>query len=139
MTFKTGESGNPKGRSKGTGHKQRLFNDLVSPHQEDLFTKAIELALDGNEAMLRLFLERLLPAKPQDNAIELNFVSSDISNTNFVLEYGIQILNSLANGQLTPQQAKIIMSSMEIQRKNIETADLVARLEAVEKVLQQRK
>jgi len=36
------------------------------PHKTALLDKAIELALNGNESMLRLFLERMLPAKPHD-------------------------------------------------------------------------
>ena len=71
MTFKTGSSGNLKGRPQGSGHRQQLFNALVEPHKEALLDTGINLALSGNENMLRLFLERMLPSKPSDNTIEL--------------------------------------------------------------------
>lgn len=55
MTFQTGISGNLSGRPRGTGTRQQLFNALVEPHKEALFKVAIDMALKGNEAMLRLF------------------------------------------------------------------------------------
>jgi hypothetical protein len=56
MTFKSGISGNPKGRPHGTGMRQKLFNNLVEPKSEELINKAIQLALEGNEAMLTYIL-----------------------------------------------------------------------------------
>lgn len=73
MTFKTGESGNPNGRPHGSGYRQKLFNTLVAPHKEKLFETGINLALAGNEVMLRLFLERMLPAKPIQESIAIEF------------------------------------------------------------------
>ncbi len=69
MAFKQGISGNPNGRPKGSGHRLQLFNELVLPHEGELIHKAIQLALAGNEIMLRLFLDRLLPAKPKDEIV----------------------------------------------------------------------
>ena len=63
MTFQTGISGNPNGRPRGTGTRQQIFSALVEPHRDALFRVAINMALKGNEAMLRLFLERMLPAQ----------------------------------------------------------------------------
>ena len=61
MTFQAGVVANPNGRPKGAGHRQQVFN--AQPHKEAIFKKAIDLALDGNETMLKLFLERTLPTK----------------------------------------------------------------------------
>jgi hypothetical protein len=54
MTFQTGTSGNPGGRPRGTGTRQQVFSALVEPHREALFEVAIDMALKGNEAMLRV-------------------------------------------------------------------------------------
>ena len=69
MPFKKGESGNPNGRPQGIKDRRTLFAEILDDHKIDLISKAVELALSGNEQMLRLLLDRLLPAKPKDNAI----------------------------------------------------------------------
>ncbi|KTD04168.1 DUF5681 domain-containing protein [Legionella feeleii] len=61
MTFKTGQSGNPKGRSKGTLNKRTEFAKLLDPYGGALVAKAIELALGGDVTALRLCIERLIP------------------------------------------------------------------------------
>lgn len=81
MTFQTGISGNPQGRPRGTGSRQQIFNMLVEPHRDALINTAINLALDGNEAMLRLFLDRILPAKPTSEPINVE-LAQDISKAN---------------------------------------------------------
>lgn len=139
MAFRQGESGNPQGRPKGSGYRQKLFNSIVEPQKKALFETAINLALEGNEAMLRLFLERMLPARPVDDTIALDLPESDIRKAESVLIYGEKILNSVSQGTLTPQQAKTLMGAIEIQRKNIETAELVDRMAAIEKTLKLRK
>lgn len=138
MTFKSGCSGNVNGRPRGTGYRQQLFNTLVAPHKDELFAKGISLALAGNEAMLRLFLERMMPAKPVDEHVILD-IPSDLKNASNILEYGETALRGIANGTLTPQQAKIIMATIEGQRKNIEISEIEARVAAMEQVLNQRK
>lgn len=139
MTFKHGESGNPGGRPKGTGYRQQLFNSLVDPHKEALFDTAIKLALEGNENMLRLFLERMLPSRPVDDTIYLDFPESDIKKADTLIAYGENILIDVFRGVLTPHQAKTVMAALEIQRKHIETSELVDRVSAVEKILKVRK
>ena len=137
MTFKTGSSGNLKGRPQGSGHRQQLFNALVEPHKGALFDTGISLALSGNENMLRLFLERMLPSKPSDNTIELE-IPVELKTAHSLLEYGENTLKAVSQGELTPQEAKTMMASIEIQRKNVETSEIVDRVAAIEGILKQR-
>lgn len=138
MTFKRNESGNPDGRPKGTGYRQQLFKALVEPHQEALLQKGINLALAGNEAMLRLFLERMLPSKPNDDTITVN-MPNDLKTAQGLLECGQSTLVALSQGMLTPQQTKMVMGAIEAQRKNVETSEIVERVAAIERTLKQRK
>ena len=79
MPFLPGASGNDKGRPPNSGHRQKLFNSFVLPHREQLIGRAIEMALEGNEAMLKLFLERMLPVKPIDDPIEINLPNKSLT------------------------------------------------------------
>lgn len=61
MTFKTGQSGNPMGRVKGSVNKRTQLAKLLEPHAEALIARMIALALDGDVMALRLCIERLIP------------------------------------------------------------------------------
>ena len=69
-TFKKGKSGNPKGRPKGVSDKRNRLLQLLEPNIEKLLDKAVELALSGDQAMLRLLLERVLPTKAKEETEE---------------------------------------------------------------------
>lgn len=141
MTFQKGEKwqGNSTGRPAGTGHRQQLFKILVEPHKEALFDTAIKLALSGNEGMLRLFLERMLPPKPADDTVILGLPNGNIKKADTLLICGENILKAVSQCDITPQQAKTLMSALETQRKHIETCELVDRVTAIEKILIERK
>lgn len=116
MTFKPGESGNSLGRPRGTGHRQQLFNDHVMPYKTELLNKAIELALNGNEAMLRLFLERMLPARPHAEPLLLE-LPDDLTKNEMLLGIGEIILRGIASQDITPNQGKVILNLVEEQRR----------------------
>src|SRR3990167_11176557 len=69
--FEKGQSGNPSGRPKGSTDRRRLFREMIEPHREDLINTAVDMAKKGNEAMIKLLLDRLLPAKPKDETLQL--------------------------------------------------------------------
>lgn len=127
MTFKQGISGNPAGRRAGSGHRQKLFNNLVIPHKEQLVETAIDLALKGNEAMLRLFLERMLPAKPKDEPI-----ASVGSLEGALVAQGEKILMCLTAGELTISEGMALLNAISIQNKLIVTDEMIKRIEQLE-------
>lgn len=139
MKFQTGLSGNPSGRKPGTGHRQQLFNSLVEPHKNALFETAIKLALNGNESMLRLFLERMLPAKPVDDVITVEMPMTDVSKASVLPFWGEAVLLAVSKGDITPDQGNAMMAVIDAQRKNIETSELTLRLTEIERTLKQRK
>lgn len=75
--FAVGKSGNPAGRPRGSRNATTLAAvALLDGEAERLTRAAIELALAGDIAALRLCLERLIPVRRE--AIDLN-VSENVS------------------------------------------------------------
>ena len=68
-SFKKGVSGNPNGRPKGARTKSVELRKAIeqeamkemSTAMPDLIKKALEMAQDGNENMLRFCIERFVP------------------------------------------------------------------------------
>lgn len=141
MPFKKGDAwqGNKNGRPTNSGHRQQLFNALVEPHREALFKKAVDLALlEGNEAMLRLLLERMLPARPVDEAVTV-MAPEGSNEVETVAALGNAILKNISVGTITPREGNTLMACVEAQRKNVETLELSQRVSEIERTLKQRR
>lgn len=67
-TFVKGVSGNPKGRTKGSRNNITLrrleteesLRDFVAPHAKAILRKAIAMAIDGDQQMLKLLLDKMM-------------------------------------------------------------------------------
>jgi hypothetical protein len=130
MTFKPGQSGNPKGRPQGSKHKATIAaQTLLDGEAQALTKKAVELAKAGNVLALRLCLERLIPTR-KDQPITLKLPKiegvADIPN---VLE---AILKAVASGEITPGEGQSLAAMLEAYRKGVELADIEARVTALE-------
>jgi hypothetical protein len=124
MPFQPGISGNLNGRPKGAGSRQQVFNALVEPHKEALFQKAIDLALDGNEAMLRLFLDRMLPAKPTDEPIQIAMPAGDFSSTETINQLGSETMRAVTAGEITPEEASRIATLLKAHQDTYQLVEL---------------
>jgi hypothetical protein len=118
MTFKAGKSGNENGRPKGTGYRQQIFNILVESHREELFSCALKLALSGNENMLRLFLERMLPPKPKSDAISFSLSVESLVEKSSVL------MQKLSEGEINVSDAETLMRTIYMESKIYEADEL---------------
>ena len=128
MTFQKGESGNPSGRPKGRVDRRTLFRNMIEPYSDELIGKAVSMALEGNEQMLRLILDRMLPAKPRSEPVD----DIELRGDN-LLEDGREIIRKVTNGNLTVDTAQQLMHILEAQKKmveHIETKSLVDNLSA---------
>ncbi len=129
--FQTGEVHNPLGRPKGTGHRQKVFNHLVLPYRENLIQKAISMAMEGDQQMLKLFLERILPSKPVDEPIQLKLTSGAITLDSFK-EIGENALHSLERGENTPEQVKALFDILKSYTECIAFHDLANKAKELE-------
>ncbi len=122
MAFVKGKSGNAKGRPKGIIDKRTEYRKLFQSKAPELIEKAIEMALEGDSASMRLCMERIAPAiKAQDLPITL----PDLDTPESLPSKGDIILKALGSGQLTPGEASTILTSLANQAKLIETDDLL--------------
>jgi hypothetical protein len=95
MPFKTGQSGNPAGKPKGTKDKRTELRELLKPHAPELVAKVVQMAKDGDAAALRICIDRLIPPiKAVEEPIELEGLDGTLS------EQGQAILRAMGEGKL---------------------------------------
>lgn len=126
MPFKPGESGNIAGRPKGSKDRRTIFREMIEPQKGVLIKKAIDLALSGNESMLKLLLDRLLPTRPKDDLVEIDSLEGSLTAK------GNKIIDLIVARELSPLEAKTLLDTLTAQAKLIETDELVKRIEKLE-------
>ncbi|WP_010598679.1 DUF5681 domain-containing protein [Rickettsiella massiliensis] len=114
MKYQPGQSGNPKGKPKGVLNKKTRWLKLLESHADELVEQAIELAKSGDTNTLRFCLERIIP-KAKDSSINLK-LPQELDQPKALLEIGNAILRSLAEQEITPDQAKFLMSVLTAYR-----------------------
>ncbi|MBL6948938.1 MAG: hypothetical protein ISR51_09720 [Rhodospirillales bacterium] len=92
--------------------------------------KAIEKALEGDMAAIRLCLERILPAV-KSRPIEIDLPPVETAQ-DIEAAHGA-VIAAMARGEITPDDAGTIASVLEAKRRAIETVELEARLSELEK------
>lgn len=131
MAFKKGESGNKAGRPKGALNQTTiLVQNLMAKDAAAISKKVIQSAKDGDLVAARLILERICPPV-KDYPIQIKL--PQIKTMAGILEAFTVINESISNGELTPNQAKIVGDILEMHRKALETDDLEKRIEELEK------
>jgi hypothetical protein len=121
--------GNP-GKPKGTRHKAtQAALALLEGEAEALTRKAVEMALAGDGAALRLCLDRIAP--PRRDA-PVTFALPPMQSAADAAQAAGAVLDAVADGDLTPIEAAQIMGLVETYRRTLETCDLEARVAALE-------
>jgi hypothetical protein len=133
--FQKGRSGNPGGRPKGSRNATTLALETLLDGQATALTqKAIDLALTGDMAALRLCLDRVLPPR-KDRPV--TFTLPPIESTQDAATTVSAVLTAVAAGDVTPADAGEISKLIETYVRAFETAELVERLERLERTTSQ--
>lgn len=133
--FQEGQSGNPAGRPKGARNRTTLAMEaLLQGEAEALTRKAVEMALEGDGAAMRLCLERLYPAR-KDNPV--TFDLPPIDTTADLPKASAKLLEAVSTGEVTPAEAADIARAIDAHAKTIEVRDLQERIERLEQRDQQ--
>lgn len=128
--FQAGQSGNPRGKTRGTRNRTTLaLEKLLDGEAQALTRTAIELAKGGDTVALRMCLDRLMPVR-KDRPITFDLpaveTAADATKATAALMWGV------ATGEITPSEAGELAKVVDSHMKAITTTDLDARLSALE-------
>ena len=125
-TFANGNAGRPKGaRNKAT----QAVLALLEGEGEALTRKAIEMALAGDGAALRLCLDRIAPPRKD---IPVTFPLPRMTTAQDAAQAAGGVLEAVADGEITPAEAVQIMALIDAFRRLLEVSELETRIAALE-------
>ena len=125
-TFAAGNPGKPNGaRNRAT----KAVQDLLDKDSEALTEKAVEMALGGDTAALRLCLERIAPAR-KDTPVSFDLPPMETAQDAAAAAQAV--LRAVSEGDITPLEGASVMALVEGYRKTLETTELEARISQLE-------
>jgi hypothetical protein len=128
--WKPGQSGNPKGRPRGSRNRVTLVAlAAMEEGAEAIARKVVGLAKEGDMSAARLVLERLVPPA-KERPIFLALPSTETATG--IAEAQHAILQAVAAGDLLPGEGTALAGIVEARRKAVETLELEARISALE-------
>ena len=131
--FPKGQSGNPAGKPKGTRNATTLALEALLDGQASALTqKAINLALAGDMAALRLCLDRILPPR-KDSPVAFDL--PEMKTLNDTVSAMGAIVKAVGDGDLTPTEAAELTKMVQAFAKIIETAELEERVRKLEEAI----
>jgi Family of unknown function (DUF5681) len=131
MPFEKGESGNPAGRPRGSRNRTALLmENLLSYEAEAIGRKAVEMAIKGDMAAIRLCMDRLAPPRKEEPiAFELPPLEKPADS----VAAAATLVAAVAEGELTPSEAAQLAKVIEVYVRAIETRIFDERLASLEK------
>jgi hypothetical protein len=128
--FKPGQSGNPAGRKPGALNKSTMTAQaLLDGEAEALTRKAVDLALEGNMAALKLCLERLLPPRKER---PLSISLPDVDGAADLPRLTAALIRAVGTGELTAGEAAGLSTLAANHGKTLELMELEKRVAALE-------
>jgi hypothetical protein len=120
-----------RGRPKGSRNKTtRKAQELLDRYCEPITQKTISMALKGDPGAIRLCMERVYPAR-RDGYVQISLPGTqtlaDVSASS------AKVLHGVSRGLITPMEGETISGILEDRRRLIETVELAARIEELEK------
>jgi thioredoxin-like negative regulator of GroEL len=132
--FERGQSGNPQGRPAGSRNKASILLDKMADDEAEAIQRlVIDAAKTGDLKAAELLLARIWPPRRGRSVrIELAPVQSAAG----VSEAMAAVVDAMAAGDITPDEAATITGILEIRRKVIETQELAERISRLERKME---
>lgn len=128
--FAPGQSGNPTGRPQGSRNKASILLDKILLNDAGAVALAVvKAAKQGDMQAARMILDRAAPI-PRGRAVKLQL--PDIAAAKDVLAAQAAAVAAMARGEITPDEAATVANVLELKRRALETADIEARVAALE-------
>ena len=125
--WKPGQSGNPKGKTPGSGELQKLRASIAADVPE-ILAGLVLAAKGGDIQAARLILERILPPlKAIEQAVELQ-----LPDGGTLTAKAAAVLSAAAMGDIAPTQAAQLIAALGTLAKISEVDDLAARIATLE-------
>jgi hypothetical protein len=129
--FQAGNPGRPKGSKNAT---TLLMESLLDGQAQALTQKAIELALTGDMAALRLCLERVLPPR-KDRPV--TFSLPPIASASDAAKASAALVAAVSIGDITPAEAIELGRLLECYVRTLEVTEFEERLSKLERMTSQ--
>jgi hypothetical protein len=134
--FAAGQSGNPAGRPLGARNAAtQLAEALLDGEAAALTRKLVELALEGEPAMLKLAVERIVPRRARTQPVALPEINSA---ADLAPAMGA-IVRAAAAGAITSFDAAELARMVETALRAIEAGEFDRRLAALEREVEDAK
>ena len=128
--FAKGQSGNPKGKPKGARHKTTILAEkLMEDEAEAVVRAVIDKAKEGDMTAARIVVDRIAPIR-KGRPIKLPLPK--VKTADDLAAAMASIVNAMAEGNITPEEATAAASVLEMRRRAIETMEFDQRLRALE-------
>jgi len=130
MPFEKGESGNPAGRPHGARNRATLLmQNMLAEEAEAIGRKAIEMAIAGDLAAIRLCMDRLAPVRKDE---PVAFELPPIEKPADIVAATASIVAAVAAGELTPSQAAEVSKVIDVHVRALENKGFDERLTKLE-------
>ena len=134
--WKKGQSGNPRGRPKGSRNKATLLAiAALEGELSNIVRVVIDAAKGGDMAAARLVVDKLVPAM-RDRPLTITL--PDVSTAEDCASAQATALAAVAAGDLLPSEGEALSGLIEKQRRSLETMDIAKRLAVIEEQLAQK-
>ncbi len=126
--WKPGQSGNPKGKPRGTRHRKTLMSQAIVDEVQAVLDVVIEKAKAGDMTAASLLMARVIPTlRPRAEKVEFA-----LDTRGSLLAQGEQVLQAIANAELEPDVGKSLLDSIGAFATLKQVDELSERIDALE-------